>query len=425
MASNDSGVGTDSADSASAGSSPMQLSPISSPPFAGLTPIESLEVFGSTMTDYERDEVHHYDAVYFTGVNDIKKLDIATTKSFDDSKGNYRFVLRDHLFYRYEILQAVGSGSFGMVLRCYDHKRQYYCAVKVVRNWPKVSRSAEIEVEMLTHIKRRRQHPGFERIVKLHNFFDFRGHRCIVFELLGPSLYDALKKRKFKGFLPSDVKTAAKPILLALDYLGTRGVIHCDLKPENILFTNDDFSSLKLIDLGSASMNNGTYYSYIQSRFYRAPEVLMQQGFGLPIDMWSFGCILVELITGTPIFAGENRFDQMTVILEVMGLPPMDLRRIGNVASDYFKYDGTPVYCKKKKDKANNITYTPDRSPKGNVRQAPGGKTWDMVFNGCPDPALISILNGCFDYNPQRRFTPCKALLEPWLLLPPEVITID
>jgi serine/threonine protein kinase len=66
-------------------------------------------------------------------------------------------------------------------------------------------------------------------------------------------------------------------------------------------------------------------YTYIQSRFYRSPEVILGLPYSMPIDMWSFGCILAELYTGYPLFPGENEVEQLACIMEVLGLPPKSL----------------------------------------------------------------------------------------------------
>lgn len=82
--------------------------------------------------------------------------------------------------------------------------------------------------------------------------------------------------------------------------------MHCDLKPENILLKQPDRSAVKVIDFGSSCLEDETRYTYIQSRFYRAPEVILGLPYGTPIDMWSLGCILAELYTGCPIFPGKG-----------------------------------------------------------------------------------------------------------------------
>lgn len=101
-------------------------------------------------------------------------------------------------------------------------------------------------------------------------------------------------------------------------------MIHCDLKPENILLKQPDRSGIRVIDYGSSCYSNEKVYTYIQSRFYRAPEVILGLDYGLPIDMWSTGCILAELYTGKPLFPGENEPDQLACIMQLLGVPNKD-----------------------------------------------------------------------------------------------------
>jgi dual specificity tyrosine-phosphorylation-regulated kinase 2/3/4 len=94
------------------------------------------------------------------------------------------------------------------------------------------------------------------------------------------------------------------------------------LKPENILLKSPDKSGIKLIDFGSSCFQTERIYTYIQSRFYRAPEIILGIPYTMGIDMWSFGCILAELYTGFPLFPGENEQEQLALIMEVRGVPP-------------------------------------------------------------------------------------------------------
>ena len=107
--------------------------------------------------------------------------------------------------------------------------------------------------------------------------------------------------------------------------LGEHSIIHCDLKPENILLTHPDKYSIKLIDFGSSCFSDEKIYTYIQSRFYRAPEIMLAISYTNAIDMWSLGCILAELYTGFPIFPGENEPEQMALIMEVNSYPPKEM----------------------------------------------------------------------------------------------------
>lgn len=81
-------------------------------------------------------------------------------------------------------------------------------------------------------------------------------------------------------------------------------IAHCDLKPENILLKKIGKSGIKLIDFGTSCFLHQKYFTYIQSRFYRAPEIVLGIPYNEAIDMWSFGCIMAELYTGTPLFPG-------------------------------------------------------------------------------------------------------------------------
>jgi len=113
-------------------------------------------------------------------------------------------------------------------------------------------------------------------------------------------------------------------------------VIHCDLKPENILLRHPKRSAIKLIDFGSSCRYSQRMYKYIQSRFYRSPEVLLELDYGPPIDVWSLACILVELHTGEPLFCGLNEADQLSKIIEVLGPPPDYMIRASPKARKFF-----------------------------------------------------------------------------------------
>jgi len=82
--------------------------------------------------------------------------------------------------------------------------------------------------------------------------------------------------------------------------------VHCDLKPENILLVDSWKSAIKIIDFGSGCFLGQQLYTYIQSRYYRAPEIILGVDYDCAIDMWSMACILFELFQGIPLFTGEN-----------------------------------------------------------------------------------------------------------------------
>ncbi len=109
------------------------------------------------------------------------------------------------------------------------------------------------------------------------------------------------------------------------------------IKPESRY--NNDFSLKltfpKLIDFGSSCFETEKLYTYIQSRFYRAPEIILGLNYNTQIDMWSFGCLLFELYTGQPIFPGESEHDQLLCMMEILGAPEEDLILVRKTSCEY------------------------------------------------------------------------------------------
>ncbi len=198
-------------------------------------------------------------------------------------------------------------------------------------------------------------------MVELLSYFMYQSHLCLVFELLGLNLYELLKRRQFRGLPISTVRSLVKQAIRGTYVLSEKNIVHCDLKPENILIASDEhidclvnggktcnnhnsstavhtttttttsFSSkkttdnnefdhkIKLIDFGSACFEGQAAHTYIQSRFYRSPEVLLGIDYDGAIDMWSLGCVAAELFLGLPILPGIHEHDQLGRICEMIG----------------------------------------------------------------------------------------------------------
>lgn len=128
----------------------------------------------------------------------------------------------------------------------------------------------------------------------------------LVTELLGENLYsyDTFYKKRCGNsyFTFPRLKNITKQLLKALGKLHSMNVIHCDVKPENILISDEQKSEIKLIDFGSCCFSHETPTFYMQTRPYRAPELILGCEFNSKIDMWSLGCVLLEFYTGYAIF---------------------------------------------------------------------------------------------------------------------------
>ncbi len=162
---------------------------------------------------------------------------------------------------------------------------------------------------------------------------------CLVFEHLSFNLYELLRRTHFRGVSLTLIRKFARQILKTLAYLSLPeiDIIHCDLKPENILFRVPNRSAIKVIDFGSSCFRDKQMYKYIQSRFYRSPEVILELPYDQAIDMWSLGCILVEMHTGMPLFSGRDEADQMRRFVALKGLPPRHMLQASKKADKFFE----------------------------------------------------------------------------------------
>ena len=116
-------------------------------------------------------------------------------------------------------------------------------------------------------------------------------------------------------------------VLNAMDFLAKQApsVVHCDIKPENVLLRHPTRSLVKLIDFGSSCLEGMTEYTYVQSRFYRSPEVMLGMPYGPGVDMWSLGCMMMELHSGEPLFGGRDESDQLWRIAMALGEAPQHI----------------------------------------------------------------------------------------------------
>ncbi|XP_033759224.1 dual specificity tyrosine-phosphorylation-regulated kinase 1B-like isoform X2 [Pecten maximus] len=339
----------------------------------------------------------------------------AYNDGYDDANHDYIVNPGEKWLERYEIDSLIGKGSFGQVVKAYDHTDQEQVAIKIIKNKKPFLNQAQIEVKLLELMNKHDRENKYY-IVKLKRHFMFRNHLCLVFELLSYNLYDLLRNTNFRGVSLNLTRKFAQQLCTALLFLATPelNIIHCDLKPENILLCNPKRSAIKIVDFGSSCQLGQRIYQYIQSRFYRSPEVLLGIPYDLAIDMWSLGCILVEMHTGEPLFAGSNEFDQMMKIVEVLGMPPKNLLDQAPKARKYFDQlpDGTYI-CKKSKDgkkykqpgsrKLHEVIGAETGGPGGRRAGEPGHNVADYL-------KFKDLILRMLEFEPKTRITPYYAL---------------
>ncbi|KAJ6870900.1 hypothetical protein NC652_036538 [Populus alba x Populus x berolinensis] len=279
----------------------------------------------------------------------------------DDKDGHYVFAIGDNLTPRYRILGKMGEGTFGQVLECFDNEKKELVAIKIVRSIHKYREAAMTEIDVLQRLAR--HDIGSTRCVQIRNWFDYRNHICIVFEKLGPSLYDFLRKNSYRSFPIDLVRELGRQLLESVAFMHDLHLIHTDLKPENILLVSSEYikvpdykflsrstkdgsyfknlpksSAIKLIDFGSTTFEHQDHSYVVSTRHYRAPEVILGLGWNYPCDIWSVGCILVELCSGEALFQTHENLEHLAMMERVLGpLPQHMVVRADRRAEKYFR----------------------------------------------------------------------------------------
>ncbi|PUU81222.1 kinase-like domain-containing protein [Tuber borchii] len=333
---------------------------------------------------------------------------------------------------RYLILDVLGQGTFGQVVKCQNLKTQEVVAVKVVKNRTAYFNQSMMEVSVLDLLNSKLDKNDDHHILRLKDTFIHRQHLCLVFELLSVNLYELIKQNQFRGLSTTLVRVFAQQLLNALCLLNKARLIHCDLKPENILLKNLESPIIKVIDFGSACDERQTVYTYIQSRFYRSPEVLLGLPYSSSIDMWSLGCIVVELFLGLPLFPGSSEYNQVARINEMLGMPPVWMLEMGKQAGEFFEkvHDefGRKTYQLKSMEKYSREHGTKEQPSKKYfqattlpeiIRQyampRKNMKPIEMEREMNNRIAFIDFVRGLLNINPVERWSPQQAKLHPFI----------
>ncbi|CAG7836797.1 unnamed protein product [Allacma fusca] len=344
-----------------------------------------------------------------------KERKVFSNDGYDDDNHDYIIRNGEKFLDRYEIDSLIGKGSFGQVVKAYDHEDQCLVAIKIIKNKKPFLNQAQIEVKLLEMMNKADAENKYY-IVKLKRHFMWRSHLCLVFELLSYNLYDLLRNTNFRGVSLNLTRKFAQQLCTALLFLATPelNIIHCDLKPENILLCNPKRSAIKIVDFGSSCQLGQRIYQYIQSRFYRSPEVLLGIPYDLAIDMWSLGCILVEMHTGEPLFSGADESDQLNKIIEVLGMPPKHILDLGQKTRKFFDKmpDGSYVLKKSK----TNRKYKPSGTRRlhdilGVETGGPGGRRLNEPGHSIQDYLRFKdLILRMLEFDPKTRITPYYAL---------------
>ncbi|KAJ2686866.1 serine threonine protein kinase CMGC group, partial [Coemansia spiralis] len=343
--------------------------------------------------------------------------------SCDDRDGHYIVVPGREFTPRFKIRRLLGQGTFGKVMECEDGAAGRLVAIKVIRAVPKYRDAAKIEIRVLQTLQRADPANAYQ-CMHVNETFDHRNHVCMVFDLLGPSVFDFLKENEFRPFSLHHVQLFAEQLLRSVAFLHSLNLVHTDLKPENILLESGEFdvvpfgnspsvktrmlrsTKIRLIDFGSATFNNEYHSQVVSTRHYRAPEIILNLGWSFACDMWSIGCIILELLTGEALFQTHDNNEHLAMMEVVVGRAPTHVVR--SVSQDlrakFFRSDCSARYP---------VPEQPRQSQRGLRAMRPLSQLVNPVTN--PIYAnLHDLLFRLLQYDPHARISAKEACEHPF-----------
>ena len=363
-------------------------------------------------------------------------------------EGHFRVVLGNSIDEegRFKIITYLGDGTFGKVVLAFDRLKRNLCAIKIVRRVERYVDDAKYEVKNMKMICYKDESDTFHFVRYLGAFSNDTGHFCIIMSQHGPSLYHHLSSYTFKLHHIADV---CYQLLESLNFLHNKlRFAHTDLKPENILSDrwidtktpyDEDYGKpwvfsdpqkyskamksseiffIRVCDFGGCqkiSESSIGRHSIIQTRHYRAPEVILRAGWHCAADIWSLGCIAVELATGDLLYETHSDYEHVAIMRQHLGWNSFPYKKwqktMSNESYSWFDKDGSFIWPPKgnyfgsKREMNDSIDHV--------LRQQSIGRILSAKLGPCTE--FQSFVQGCLTYDPDKRLTAQEGLNHPFL----------
>lgn len=242
--------------------------------------------------------------------------------------------------------RTIGSGTFGTVFAARDFKNHCIYAVKIFRARRNCEAAARNEIRVLKTLAG--NDPRYENVP--YDYFTWHRHVCLVTRLYDENTHNFMKENSFCPFPNSHIQAFAWQLFNSVAYMHDLGIIHTDIKPQNIVLDDCAYlnfdkygverlasicvgsdilgpskrkilrnTRIHLVDLSSAQFDDQRRSRIISTKFYRAPEVLLDIGYSYPADIWSIGCTLLEFYTGQLVFSSREEIDHLAMVEVVCG----------------------------------------------------------------------------------------------------------
>ncbi|KAI7872741.1 kinase-like domain-containing protein [Spinellus fusiger] len=324
--------------------------------------------------------VEHAPAVHRQDARDQQQRGTLIQNEEDDHED-------DHKLNGYQKICKIGEGVYGVVFKAKATTSGSLVAIKRIRLSIRqgVSTTTLREIAILKELK----HPN---VIKLLDLIQKDTTIYLVFEYFDIDLRKYMLEVGRAGLSLAHIKSFSHQLLSGLCYCHSHRILHRDLKPQNILI--DRTGKLTIADFGLSRPFGIPMRSYTQqviTLWYRAPEILMEcQHYSTAVDMWSVGCIMIEMFIMAPLFTGDSQIDQLFRIFQVLGTPNEELWN-GVTSLKTFKH-AFPVWKTVDIKKAIN----------------------DIKGAVYASDAAHDLLKSLLDYDPSLRISALRAVKHPF-----------
>ena len=339
----------------------------------------------------------------------LKVISDRNSTGFEESK-EFPIVMGGIVAGRYKVVEFLGSAAFSKAVQAIDTMTDEMVCLKIIENNKDYVDQSIDEIKLLLYIKENGDLDD-NNLLKIIDFFYHKEHLFIVTELLRDNLYEFYKYNREQEeefyFTMGHLQRIAMQVLKALEFLHSLKLIHCDLKPENILIKSYSRCLVKVIDLGSSCYIHDHLSSYVQSRSYRAPEVILGCTYDYRIDIWSLGCILAELWTGNVLFQNDCIQGLLSRVISIVGPFPEYMLKQGRHSNNFFTKE--------------RLLY---QMVSGKGEENPTGKRRFLVLVPkksslksrlkCEDKEFVSFIKSLLELDKEKRPSASEAMKHPW-----------
>jgi len=311
---------------------------------------------------------------------------------------------------RYRILGLLGSAAFSRAVHALDTRPDGYgeVCVKIIKNNKEFYDQSLDEIKLLKKLREADPEDRYS-VLRMYDYFYHKEHLFLVCEILKNNLHDHQRLGEQEGepkwFTLPRLQRICRQVLTALAFVHDLGIIHCDLKPENILIESFSQCLVKVIDFGSSCYTTDHLSSYVQSRSYRAPEVMLGHHYDQRVDIWSLGCILAEMDTGYVLFQNDSIAALFARIVGILG--PIDATFLaeGRHTKRHFAEVKPGEF----------VVYERDGQSGELDWLQPKRTSLRSRLHSGKDSVFVDFLSKLLTVDPRKRPTAKEALQHPWL----------